>query len=270
MSHRDACRAAGRSALLLRPLRQAPRLEPLSPHRRRSRTLAPIEDRQGEAQARDRSHPRGARSPRRLPHRHRAGLRHRRGRDGAVVAARRATGHHARLGIVRRRLGERRRQGAQAQGRDGAQGRLRRASRSRQGRSGVRRGLHLERHHLGRAGAERAIGSPPIGRVSPFAMPPRPASRRRSIGAKLDVVTFSWQKALGRRGGARHADPVAARGRAPGKLHAALAAAENLPADQGRQAQPGYLRRRDHQYAVDAVRRGLSRHARLGEVDRRA
>src|SRR5262249_9198204 len=59
-------------------------------------------------------------------------------------------------------------------------------------------------------------------------------------------------------------------GRATGKLHAAPAVAENLPADQGRQAQPGYLRRRDHQYPVDAVRRGLSRHARLGEVDRRA
>src|SRR5262249_58432010 len=33
---RDARRAAGRSALLLRPLCQASRLEPLSPHRRRS------------------------------------------------------------------------------------------------------------------------------------------------------------------------------------------------------------------------------------------
>ena len=40
-----------------------------------------------------------------------------------------------------------------------------------------------------------------------------------------------------RRGGARHADPVAARGRAARKLHAALAAAEDLPADQGQQAQ---------------------------------
>ena len=51
--------------------------------------LAPLQDRQSEAQARHRSHPRGAGSPRRLPHRHRAGLRYRRRRDGAVVAARR-------------------------------------------------------------------------------------------------------------------------------------------------------------------------------------
>ena len=84
-----ARRAAGHPALLVRPLRQAPRLEPPSPHRRGSRTLAPVEDRQGEAQARHRPDPRSAGSARGLPHRHRAGLRHRRGRDGAVVAARR-------------------------------------------------------------------------------------------------------------------------------------------------------------------------------------
>ena len=55
----------------------------------RARPLAPRQDRQGQAQAGHRPHPRGARSAGRLPHRHRAGLRHRRGRDGAVVAARR-------------------------------------------------------------------------------------------------------------------------------------------------------------------------------------
>ena len=176
----DARRAAGRAALLLRPLRQAPRLEPASPHRRSSRTLAPVEDRQGEAQARHRSHPRGARSSRRLPHRHRAGLRHRRGRDGAVVAARRAARHHAGLGILRRRLGHRRRQAAQAQGRDRAQGRLRRTARSLQGRFRDRRGVHLERHHLGRARAERRLDPGRPRRGSRSATPPRPASRRRS------------------------------------------------------------------------------------------
>ena len=51
-------------------------------------------------------------------------LRHRRGRDGAVVAARRAPGQHARLGILRRRLGHRRRQAAQAEGRHACSRRL--------------------------------------------------------------------------------------------------------------------------------------------------
>ena len=45
----------------------------------------------------------------------------------------------------------------------------------------------------------------------------RPAT---STGTKIDVGTFSWQKALGGEGGARHARPRPARGRAAGKLHA--------------------------------------------------
>ena len=68
-----------------------------------------------------------------------------------------AARHHAGLGIVRRRLGQRRPEGAQAQGRHGAQGAVRRAARPFQGRSGVRRGVHLERHDLGRARAQRRL-----------------------------------------------------------------------------------------------------------------
>ena len=73
----------------------------------------------------------------------------------------------------------------------------------------------------------------------------------------------------GRRGRARHADPVAARHRAARELHAALAAAEDLPPHQGRQADEGGVRGRDHQHAVDAVRGGLSRRAGLGREHRR-
>jgi phosphoserine aminotransferase len=56
----------------------------------------------------------------------------------------------------------------------------------------------------------------------------------------------------GRRGGAWHADPEPPRRGAAGKLHARLAAAEDLPPDQGRQADRGHLQGRDDQHAVDA------------------
>ena len=69
--------------------------------------------------------------PGRLSHRHHARLRHRRGRNGALVAARRARRRRARLGELRRRLGHRRRQAVEAQGRAHAEGALRRAARSR-------------------------------------------------------------------------------------------------------------------------------------------
>ena len=59
---------------------------------------------------------------------------------------------------------------------------LRRAARSRRGRSGLRRGLHLERHHLGRARAERRLDRGRSARASPSATPPPPVSRRRSTG----------------------------------------------------------------------------------------
>ena len=229
-----------------------------------ARPLAPRQARQGQARAGDRAHPRSPRGAGRLPDRHRAGLRHRRRRDGAVVAARRARRRHGRLGEFWRGLGHRCRQAAQARRCPRHRSRLRPAARSRDDRFRSRRGFHLERHDLGRARSQRRFHS---GR------PRRADHLRRHLGGvraaarlrKARCRHLLLAEGAGRRGRAWHADPVAARRRAARDLQAGLAAAEDLPADLGRQAQRRHLQGRDDQHAVDAVRRGLSRRAGLGQ-----
>ena len=133
----------------------------------------------------------------------------------------------------------------------------------RAGRSGARRGVPVERHDLGGARAERRLDR---------RRPRGAGDLRRDLGRLRDAAAVGQARCrhlvvaegAGRRGGARHAGAVAARGRAAGKLHPALAVAEALPADLQGQVDRGRLPGRDDQHAVDAVRRGRARFAQMG------
>ena len=252
-----------KSLLLFRPMRQAPRLVPHSPERSGPRPFASRKAWQSQAQARDRPHSRSAGRSRRLPHRDHPRLRHRRRRDGALDASRRARRRCSCVGKLWRGMGDRRRQAAQAQGRPHAQGALRRIAGPCPSQFRQRRHFHLERHHLGRSRAQRRLD-----RRRPKGIDDlrrdigglRPGTRLAEARCR-DVLLAEGSRG---RGGARNHHSEPACGRTPCDLYAGLAIAEAVSPDQWRQAHRGLFRRRDHQHALDAVRRGLSRRPATG------
>ncbi len=243
-------------------------MDAASAWRRLSGSLAPRQDRQGEACRGHRPHPADSRGTGRLPDRNRSGLRHRRGRDGAVVAVGGAWRRRAGVGELRPRLGHRRGEAAQAQGRAHPRCALRPNRRSRAGGLRPRRGVHLERHDVGRARPRRRMDHCPAQGADDLRCDIGRVRHGPAVGqARCDHLFVA--KSAGRRGAARDADLEPARGRSTANLHAALAAAQDFSPDPGRQVDRGRVQGRDDQHALDALRRRRARWAQMGGEHRR-
>ena len=135
------------------------------------------------------------------------GVRYRRHRDGDVVALGRPRRRCAGLRELRGAVGHRHHQAVETAGRARARGRLRRAARSRPGGSRARHRLYLERHHVRRRRPRRRLD-----RVRP-----RGADDLRCDIGRLRLCAAVGQARCrhllvaegdGRRGAARHADPL--------------------------------------------------------------
>ena len=92
-----------------------------------------------------------------VPARHRSRLRHRRGRNGAVVAPRRTRRRRPGVGEFQQRLGRRLQKPAPVEGPSRLQGRLRQASRSSSGGLVARCRLRLEWNYLRRPDSKRLL-----------------------------------------------------------------------------------------------------------------
>ena len=234
------------------------RLEP-APHRRRIGTLAPGQDRQGEAQARHRSDPRGAgvpadyriasfRPP--MPG----------GRNGAVVAARGAAGHRAGLRDRSAKAGSPTSPAAQAQDVSVVGG-----SAELPDPSAVNPASDIV--FTWNAPPPACVPGNSLDRRRPARSPsatPSATLPRASTGEAR--CRRSLAKALGA-GRPRHADPLAAR---RGALETTSRRGRCRIFRMTKAASSRrHFRGRHDQHAVDAVPGGLSRRAGMGEIARR-
>ena len=205
--------ASPQPQFLLRTLRQAAGLVAAGARRRAAGPKSPRRRAEGAAGGGDRAVARAARHAGRLAARHRARLRHRRGRDGALVAARRPPGRYPLFREFFQGVGDRRGQAAQARRRARSRSRLRRPAGPCPNRSGARSGARLERNHLGRPPAKRRFHQRREGRARHL----RCDVGRIRHGATLAEARCGHlvlAEGARRRGGARHARPLAPRSRA--------------------------------------------------------
>jgi phosphoserine aminotransferase len=133
-----------------------------------------------------------------------------------------------------------------------------------------RRRLHLERHHLGRARAD-----------ADWIADDREGLTICDATSAAFAQPLDWAKArcrhlllaegARRRGGPWHDHPVAARRRARLESYTpSWPLPKIFRMTKGGKLNEGIFVGRDHQHALDAVRRGLSRCAELGQEGRRA
>ena len=253
---RSACEAL----FFFRPMRKAPRLEPSSSQRRRSGTLASGNTWQIQAQACNRPHAGSARHSERLPHRITPDP------TPSGVGAKAFPGVRAastcRLGKASARAGSRTSSGrTQPQGSADVEGCADMANFAGPGAGELRARcrVHMERHHFRGSRAHRGLDR----RRSQG-----PDDLRRDIGG-ICSADLDWAKstrdllpgaALGSEAASWHDHSQPSR-RRRSNLHAAPAAAEDLPTCEGRQVDRRHFRGKSIN-TLDALRRGLYRRLR--------